>query len=79
MTEADNKQFKWDNRLYDTDYTLFYLSRIRRLKYDYDEQYFILKITIKDRTKNFFAQLGPLAYPTIHLRINIEKILMGRK
>ena len=37
------------------------------------------KITIKDRTKNFFAQLGPLADPTIHLRINIEKILMGRK
>ena len=38
MTEADNKQFKVDNRLYDTDYTLFYpASSIRRLKYDYDE------------------------------------------
>ena len=43
MTGADNKQFKGDNRLYDTDYTLFYLSRIRRLKYDYDEQDFIYK------------------------------------
>ena len=37
MTGADNKQFKVDNRLYDTDYTLFYLTPIRRLKYDYDE------------------------------------------
>ena len=42
MTEADNKQFKWDNRLYDTDYTLFYPHRIRRLKYDYDEQIFLI-------------------------------------
>ena len=37
MTGPDNKQFKGDNRLYDTDYTLFYRVSIRRLKYDDDQ------------------------------------------
>ena len=62
MTGPDNKQFKLDNRLYDTDYTLFYpASSIRRLKYDYDEQDFIYKNTYKqlyeEREPRTFAQV----------------------
>ena len=77
MTQADNKQFKVDNRLYDTDYTLFYRVSIRRLKYDDDQQDFIYKNVHNQTESKNFAQVRP--EEPIHLRFNIEKILMGRK